>query len=79
MLLTSIFSQKTYPSESEYSPVFDGLTLTGLDASKMVMTDANKKLASTGELRLTPQVESSGPEGTVFYASDDDHLYVGTE
>ena len=31
------------------------------------------------EIRLTPKVSSTGPEGTVYYDSDDDHLYVGTE
>ena len=30
------------------------------------------------EIRLTPKASSSGPEGTMFYASDDDHVYVGT-
>lgn len=32
-----------------------------------------------GELRLTPKSSSSGPEGTMFYDSDDDHVYVATE
>ena len=31
------------------------------------------------EVRLTPKASSSGPEGTIFYDSDDDHVYVGTE
>ena len=31
------------------------------------------------EIRLTPKSSSSGPEGTVYYDSDDDHLYVGKE
>lgn len=34
---------------------------------------------SDGELHLTPKVGSTGAEGTVFYASGDDHLYVATE
>jgi len=36
-------------------------------------------IATSGEVRLTPKSSSSGPEGTMFYDSDDDHVYVGTE
>ncbi len=32
-----------------------------------------------GEIHLTPKTSSSGPEGTVFYDSSDNHLFVGTE
>ena len=31
------------------------------------------------EIRLTPKTSSTGAEGTMFYDSDDDHVYVGTE
>jgi hypothetical protein len=31
------------------------------------------------ELTLTPKAASVGPEGTMFYCSTDDHVYVGTE
>ena len=31
------------------------------------------------EIRFTPKASSTGAEGTVFYDSDEDHLYVGTE
>lgn len=34
---------------------------------------------SVSELNLTPKPSSTGAEGTVFYDSDDDHLYVATE
>ena len=32
-----------------------------------------------GELRLTPKAASSGVEGTLFYDSDDNSVYVGVE
>jgi len=32
-----------------------------------------------GEIRLTPKASSTGAEGTIFYDSDDDHVYVATE
>lgn len=32
-----------------------------------------------GEVHLTPKVSSTGAEGTMFYDSDDDHVYVATE
>ena len=31
------------------------------------------------ELRLIPKASSVGAEGTVFYDSDDDHVWVATE
>jgi hypothetical protein len=34
---------------------------------------------SDGELHLTPKTASTGAEGTIFYNSDDDAVYVGTE
>lgn len=39
--------------------------------------DANPSWGT--EITLTPKTSSSGPEGTMFYSSDDDHVYVGTE
>jgi hypothetical protein len=37
-------------------------------------------VGSDGEIHLTPKVSSSSSaEGTIFYDSDDDHVYVGTE
>lgn len=35
--------------------------------------------AHVGEITLTPKASSSGPEGTMFYDSDDDHVWVATE
>ena len=32
-----------------------------------------------GEIHLTPKTSSTGAEGTMFYDSDDDHVYVATE
>jgi hypothetical protein len=31
------------------------------------------------EIHLFPKSSSNGPEGTVFYCNDDNHVYVGTE
>ena len=42
----------------------DEISLTGLEGS---------------EIRLTPKASSTGAEGTIFYASGDDHVYVATE
>jgi len=47
----------------------DGTKLDGIESGTTALA----------EVRLTPQTSSSGPEGTVYYDSDDDHLYVGTE
>jgi hypothetical protein len=32
-----------------------------------------------GEVHLTPKASSTGVEGTIFYCSDDNHIYVGVE
>ena len=42
----------------------DEISLTGLEGT---------------EIRLTPKASSTGAEGTIFYDSDDDHIWVGTE
>lgn len=58
----------------------DNLTLT--DAVTGTKTLAQLAIGSTGEfgeILLTPKASSTGAEGTVFYDSDDDHVYVGTE
>lgn len=44
----------------------------------------NQNVKTTGspehsEIKLTPKVSSSGAEGTIFYCSDDNSVYVGTE
>lgn len=41
------------------------------------MDDHN--IANIGEIQLTPKASSTGAEGTIFYDSDDDHVYVATE
>ena len=30
-------------------------------------------------IRLTPKASCAGPEGSIYYDSDDNHIYVGTE
>ena len=53
--------------------------LTGLlddDHTQYVLATGAR---AAGELRLTPKPASSGPEGTIFYASADDHVWVATE
>ena len=51
---------------------------------KQFMYEINKGLeqdyVQTGEVRLIPKTSSnSTAEGTMFYDSDDDHVYVATE
>ena len=45
-----------------------------------VQKDNDKTAISTGEVRLTPKTSSiSTAEGTVFYCSTDNSIYVGVE
>lgn len=47
------------------------------DESGVVMPDIANP--DDGEVHLTPKASSSGAEGTMFYNSNDDHVYVATE
>lgn len=38
----------------------------------------SQNLVGVSEILLTPKASSSGAEGTLFYDSDDDHVYVAT-
>lgn len=45
-----------------------------------VQRDNDKNAISTGEIRLTPKTASiSTAEGTIFYCSSDNSVYVGVE
>lgn len=46
------------------------------DHTQYVLADGTRAI---NELYLTPKVSSTGAEGTMFYDSDDDHVWVATE
>lgn len=50
--------------------------LTHDDHTQYILADGTRAIT---ELTLTPKASSSGPEGTIFYNSGDDKVYVGTE
>lgn len=61
------------------SAVVDHGSLAGLaddDHTQYVLADGTRAI---NELYLTPKVSSTGAEGTMFYDSDDDHVWVATE
>jgi hypothetical protein len=41
------------------------------------LTDGTFGFETLDEINLTPKSSSTGPEGTIFYSSDDKHVYVG--
>jgi len=43
------------------------------------MTKAVYDPQNEGAIRLTPISSSSGAKGTIYYDSDDDHVWVATE
>lgn len=54
--------------------------LLGFDADgDPDLVDFPGDLTPVSEIRLTPKESSDGPEGTIYYDSDDDHIWVGTE
>ncbi len=66
-------------SEITVSDIIDHGDLLGLtddDHTGYVLATGVRAMS---ELRLTPKVSSSGPEGTVYYDSGDNSVYVGTE
>lgn len=46
-------------------------------ADQLRLTESTE--SGISEIRLTPKASSSGPEGTIYYDSDDDSIYVATE
>jgi len=62
---------------ADHSLHTDGKTIQVLDTLGEILTTEGR--LADGELKLTPKPSSSGAEGTVFYDSDDDHVYVATE
>lgn len=54
-----------------------GDTTLGTQAEALNM--GNYGIVSVGEISLTPKASSTGAEGTIFYCSDDNAVYVGTE
>jgi len=78
-ILTVAYDGGSFTLDPSATGVSDHGGLTGLtddDHTQYVLATGARAM---GELRLTPKSSSSGPEGTVFYDSDDDHIYVGTE
>jgi len=60
--------------------VADHGALTGLDHDDHTQYVLATGARAMGELTLTPKPSSiSTVEGTIFYCSDDNHVYVGTE
>jgi len=53
--------------------------LTGLSDDDHIQYLLANGSRAANEIRLTPKISSTGPEGTIFYDSDDDHIWVATE
>lgn len=57
----------------------DNLTLTDAVTGTKTLAELDAGGSPFDEILLTPKASSSGAEGTLFYDSDDDHVYVATE
>jgi len=67
------FSGETLQAvRSDGSLGIDGDLLVGGDLDVTGSIEAS-------EVKLIPKASSTGAEGTIFYDSDDDHVYVATE
>lgn len=67
-------TEKTLLEEGDLLVIVD---MAGTPTTKKILVE--KAGVSDGEIHLTPKTSSSGGEGTIFYNSDDDSVYVGTE
>jgi len=63
------------------SAIVRAMKMLGFDENGDVDTDmvSGESLKNVDEIRLIPKTSSDGAEGTMFYDSDDDHVYVATE
>jgi hypothetical protein len=76
----AVLVQTVFTTQFTASLAADHGNLAGLaddDHTQYVLATGARAM---GELTLTPKAASlSTAEGTIFYCSDDDHIYVGTE
>ena len=76
--MSSAYSVVLSASESADTSLHSQLSIT--DSDNLSTSDSKvDSVVTRTEITLTPKTSSSGPEGTMFYSSDDDHVYVGTE
>jgi len=69
--------EKVFVINKILGPGADHGELVGLeddDHEQYLLVDGTR---AADEIRLTPKLGSSGPEGTIFYALDDKHVWVG--
>jgi hypothetical protein len=59
-----------------YDPNNDGVIASAQLDTGIALIDGSRPF---NEVRLTPKASSTGAEGTIFYSSDDDSVYVATE
>lgn len=74
------------PADSKISEDTQNVTINDLNLipsvdDSQVLGSSSKRWSSvySGEIRLSPKANSSGPEGTIFYCSTDKSVYVGVE
>ena len=69
-----------FTSTDEFATWIEG---TFSDHSARHENDGADEIVLTGlegdYIRLIPKASCAGPEGSIYYDSDDDHIYVGTE
>jgi hypothetical protein len=60
------------------NPTFNSITLTGLTASRLVATDANKEFESVPGTSVHPEFEGitiKNSDGDIIFYVDDDEMY----
>lgn len=74
----SQLDQKLTLASGDFLVIVDNAPGVPLDKMDKRINAEDVGLAD-GELRLTPKTSSTGPEGTVFFDSDDKCIYVGVD
>ena len=63
----------------KYPQVNPGMPVWRYRTPVQVLSDIGGISSSPSEINLTPKAFSTGPEGTIYYDSDDNHIWVATE
>lgn len=63
-----------YADPGEYD-----IQVSGTGLTTYLLEDVSVPPVPIDEITLTPKAASTGAEGTIFYCSTDDHVYVATE
>lgn len=77
---TIVRAQQDTDAATHANKTFIALNITAKSFTDLkTAVNTVEGIATDGEVHLTPKASSTGPEGTIFYDSEDNCVYVGVE